>query len=152
MKTFTYREVGKYRFETLEAYTFSVAGLPDIDTEYITIRSGRITIAPRYAWDGATGWPKKLKHPKCLIQSSLVHDAIYQLMREGKIDRKKWRKYADRMLQLISIEDGMNVVLAAIVYRVVRIAGKKSTMPEKKHRGRTITIKIGSNNAEQRIR
>lgn len=144
MKTLTYREVDKYRFEILETQTYPTAGLPDIDTEYISIKGGQMTIATRYAWDGATGWPKKIKHPKCLVRSSLVHDSLYQLMRQGYLNRKKWRKYADRMLQQISIEDGMKKSLAAIVYGIVRIAGKGATKPKKKPGGKAITIKTGS--------
>lgn len=145
---FEYRQIKGYRFDIpikrRRPVQIAVAGLPDIETDYISIRGGQMIIAGGYAWDGATGWPKWLKHPKSLIRSSMAHDALYQLMREGEVDREKWRDYADRLLQQISVADGANKTLAKMVYRLTRRLGKKYTMPQKDPRGKIRTITTGS--------
>ena len=141
MNTFTYREVDRYKYEMLEKYTVPVAGLPDVDTKYITVKGGQMTIAPRYAWDGASSPAINTKNFR---QGSLVHDAMYQLMREGHINRDKWRDYADRLLQRICIADGMSKFRAWYVYHTLRLFGRRATMPEKDPRGKIITITTGS--------
>jgi len=55
---------------------------------------GKIIIYSRYAWDGATGGVN-FKGNRLAV---LVHDAIYQLIREGLIDARI-KEFADRDLR-----------------------------------------------------
>lgn len=82
-----------------------------------------------YAWDGPSG---PTIDTKTFIRASLVHDALYQLMREEKLDRIKYREDADQLLKRICLEDGMNSFRAAYVYKFVRWFGKSSTKPKDK--------------------
>ncbi len=141
MNTLTYRKLIGYKYELLENINVYVVGLPDVNNEYIAIAGGKLFIAKGYAWDGPSGPAIDTKN---FMYGSLVHDALYQLMREGLIDRKKWRDYADRLLQQHCIADGMNRFRAWYVYTAVKLFAKKSSMPRKNPRGEKITITTGS--------
>ena len=100
--------------------------------EYLSLRSdGLLTIRKGYAWDGASG---PTIDTKTIMRASLVHDAIYQLLREGAfynpIGTESIRRYADDMLRHIAIEDGMNKIRAWWIYHAVRIAGGRYTLAD----------------------
>lgn len=58
------------------------------------------------------------------MRGALVHDALYQLMREGKLDGDECRIPADRRLKEMCLEDGMNWFRAQYEYFAVsRMAG-----------------------------
>jgi len=63
------------------------------------------------------------------MRGSLVHDALYQLMREGALPIV-YREEADRLLRRICIEDGMSRLRAAWVLRGVRLGGASSAAPD----------------------
>lgn len=63
------------------------------------------------------------------MRGSLVHDALYQLMREGGLDRQMYREAADITLRQICLEDGMNPIRAWWVYQGVRLFGNPSADP-----------------------
>jgi len=90
--------------------------------------TGCLEIKKGYAWDGAT----------CAIDTnnfmrgSLVHDAMYQLIRDGAID-KKHREYADKLLHKILLEDGMSKFRAGYVYLAVKQFGAPHVDPANDH-------------------
>jgi hypothetical protein len=57
------------------------------------------------------------------MRGSLIHDALYQLMREQHLDIR-FRAAADRLLFQLCLADGMNPLLARWVYFCVRCFGK----------------------------
>jgi Protein of unknown function (DUF1353) len=57
------------------------------------------------------------------MRGSLVHDALYQLMRERHLDKETHREFADRLLQAMCKEDGMTDLRAWWVYQGVRFGG-----------------------------
>jgi len=65
------------------------------------------------------------------MRGSLVHDALYQLMREGLLDYK-YRDHADKLLQKMCIMDGMSRFRAWYVYRALLRLGGKNALPENK--------------------
>ena len=75
-----------------------------------------MTIYKGYAWDGPSG---PTIDTKDFMRPSLVHDAFYQLMREGKLGQE-CRKDADELLKIMCIKDGMPAPRAWYVYRAVR--------------------------------
>ena len=80
-----------------------------------------------YWWDGASFIA--IDTPD-FMASSLIHDAGYQLMREGRLSRK-YRKYLDKLLVLMCKEDGMPGWRRFYVYHVIRALGWWNLRPEK---------------------
>lgn len=135
-----YRKLHGYKYELLltVAIDTKIKGL-EIDTKYIKLwNDGRLFVKERYAWDGASGptWDDKTN-----MRGSLIHDALYQLMREGMLGRK-WRKYADELLRDICIQDGMNKWRAGLWYWAVRTFGEKTSKPEASPRGKIVELDL----------
>lgn len=94
---------------------------------YISMHvDGKIIIKTGYAWDGPSGPAPDIKS---LMRASLVHDALYQLMRESLIDYKTTRKNADRLLRDMSKEDGLIFPFPHLVYFAVRVFSRKYAKP-----------------------
>ncbi|MCJ7777645.1 MAG: DUF1353 domain-containing protein [Sedimentisphaerales bacterium] len=135
-----YRELHGWKYELIDTVMVQtdIVGLGEIDTEYISLwDNGQLFIKLRYAWDGASG---PAFDTKTIMRGSLVHDALYQLMRDGLLDRKKYRPYADKLLREICLEDGMWKLRANWVYWAVQTFAKRNSEPEKEPRGRIVTI------------
>jgi len=99
-----YRE--GYKYQLAENYLLNINIRPEqeIRTEYLVLApTGLLLIKKGYAWDGASG---PTIDTKSCMRGSLVHDALYQLMRLGLIDTSN-RDYADELMRKICIEDGM---------------------------------------------
>lgn len=98
-----------------------------------------LTISPGYAWGGCSGptWDDKTN-----MRAGLVHDALYQLIRNDVIGLQ-CRPYVDNLFYELLLEDGMCKLRANYYYYAVRLFGKKSTSVKKKvyeqHQG-TISI------------
>jgi hypothetical protein len=87
--------------------------------------SGFLHVLIGYSWDGPSG---PTIDTKSFIRGSLIHDALYQLLREtgfGKgHDKHDVRRYrADQILRNVCIEDGMWKWRAKWVFRGVRVGG-----------------------------
>jgi len=93
----------------------------DIVTDYIELSTdGHLRIKKGYAWDGPSG--PTFDTPN-FMRGSLMHDALYQLMRYKLIDKDTYRDDADRELARICHEDGMSRLRAYWVYWGVRLGG-----------------------------
>lgn len=131
----TYRELDDYKYQVLISFLIrtDITGI-DIDTaimEYLGLdSSGLLYIKSGYAWNGSN-WSSD-KHA---MIASLVHDALYQLMRLGLLNRTVFRKPADALYRDLCIAEGMSKFEAAIRYRGLRWFGKSSTYIKKKTRG-----------------
>lgn len=95
---------------------------------------GTLIIKSGYCWDGPSG---PTIDGTDFMRGSLVHDALYQLMRDGYI-KKSNRKKSDKILKNICIEDGMSKRYASIIYRAVRIGGGFALNEKEK----TIKLKV----------
>lgn len=80
---------------------------------------GRLIVLSGYCWDGPSGPTIDTKNS---MRGSLIHDALYQLIREG-ILKESDRKTADVIFLKILREDGMNRLRSWIWYRAVRRRG-----------------------------
>lgn len=114
---FKYQLIEDYEIETgIKGYSAR--------TPYLSLYStGRLVINKGYAWDGPSGPTIDTKN---FMRGSLVHDALYQLMRMGKMGRsmgKRNRQQADRLLRTMCIEDGMWRVRAWWIYKSLRLFG-----------------------------
>ena len=98
-----YRKGYKYQLaETYSVYVGIVLPLR-IETDWLILEDGWLTIKAGYAWNGASGPTFDTKDS---IRGSAVHDALYQLMRLGLLDIS-WRSKADDLLHDICVEDDM---------------------------------------------
>lgn len=123
---------GGYKYQLKETYTLAIDIKPStpINTKYIALDSnGNLAINEGYAWDGPSG---PTIDTLTFMRGSLVHDALYQLMRENHLDLNIHREAADRTLQKICEEDGMWSLRAWWVYHGVRLFGKPAANPADK--------------------
>ena len=130
MKCITYR--GGYKYQIKEIYTVQIELRPpvNINTEYIELdTAGKIKITKGYAWDGPSG---PTIDTLTFMRGSLIHDALYQLMREEYLDHNIYRKTADIILRKICREDGMWFLRAWWVYACVRLFADPSVDPADK--------------------
>jgi len=86
---------------------------------------GVLTIGQGYTWDGPSGPTIDTKN---FMRGSLIHDALYQLMREQKISQKA-RRRADKILRDVCLQDGMSRARAWWVYKGVRLGASRSAKP-----------------------
>jgi hypothetical protein len=104
-----YKSGYKYQLHSMYAVDTPISPTETIQTRYIVLHTdGRLVIRAGYAWDGPSG---PTIDTKSFMRGSLVHDALYQLIRLKLLD-SKWRPSADDMLYQICREDGMNRVRA----------------------------------------
>lgn len=111
-----------YKYQLSCTYTGQVDIFPhsDIVTEYINLTTkGEIGIKKGYAWDGPSG---PTFDTRDFMRGSLVHDALYQLIRQGYLSKIMWKIQADIELVKICKEDGMSRLRAWYVYRAVRLS------------------------------
>jgi hypothetical protein len=117
-----------YKYQLKEGYSISINIKPGeiIQTEYICLSTGGdLFISRGYAWDGPSG---PTIDTKSFMRGSLVHDALYQLIRVGLLG-KGWREQADKELRRICLEDGMFRIRAWYIYRAVRRYAAQSAWP-----------------------
>ena len=90
---------------------------------YIQItRNKIITVHKGYAWDGPSGPTIDTEN---FIEASLIHDALYQIIREKHL-LEKYRKIADVILYHMCRELDMNWIRAQYVYWSLRVFGYKA--------------------------
>lgn len=111
-------------------------------TDYIQLYpGGRLWCKKGYAWDGPSsacrwiadrlpGWLKN-KYLKTILEGSLFHDGIYQLIRLGLL-APKWREQGDKEFKRINLGSGMGRARAWWTYQAVRRGGASSADPKNK--------------------
>jgi len=119
MKQLYYRELRKYKYQLMENYELYIPIRNKIVSErFIKLCvDGLLIIKQGYAWDGPSG---PTFDTLTFMRGSLVHDAIYQLIRLELLPLL-YRKLADELLYSICLEDGMNKFRAWYVYQSVRL-------------------------------
>lgn len=130
-----FRRNNTYKFRTLRDFEVASPIQPDeeVGNEYVRLRvDGTLWIRAGYAWDG------------CIIGSdtpltaraSLVHDAFYQLIREGIIrirkaptNDKDVKKQIDCFFMMLMYHDGMFPPRAFLRYYLTKWFGKHAMRP-----------------------
>lgn len=118
-----------FKYQLTEKYTIStsIRQVSRIDTRFISLdEEGLLIIKAGYAWDGPSG--PTIDTPNSM-RGSLVHDALYQLMRMNLLDQS-WRGASDKEFRRICLEDGMWKIRANIFYIGVDIFAAKAASTE----------------------
>ena len=121
-----------YKYQLAEGYAIKTLLRPKaaITTDFIDLDiAGNLLIKKSYAWDGPSG---PVKDTPENMRASLVHDALYQLMRIKELNARSYRKTADIQFMLICKEDGVSSRTANLWYRGLRRFGKPAASPENK--------------------
>jgi hypothetical protein len=119
-----------YKYQLAEDYKIKINIKPkeSIDTEFIALNTdGILIVKSGYAWDGPSG---PVIDSKKNLRGSLVHDALYQLMRQRKIAQAKYKDKADRLFEKLCKTDGVPASFARIYYEALKKLGKPATKPE----------------------
>ena len=100
-----YRKGYKYQLAENEVYQTNILCGENIKTQFIELDvNGQLIVRSGYAWDGASG--PTIDYPKCTMRGPCAHDALYQLIRWGLLE-KPYREMADDFMYQCLIEDGM---------------------------------------------
>ncbi len=121
-----------YKYQLVEKYTTNVQVFPtlNINTPFIALTmEGLLTIQKYYAWDGASG---PTLDTKDTMIPSLVHDALYQLLREGYLAPYSFYhlKNVDEQLDRMLRKRGMSGIRRWIWRRGLALAGGSAALPE----------------------
>jgi len=131
MPSIKYREGFKYQLAETYCLSIPITPFRPISEEYIQLDAdGGLTIREGYAWDGPSGPTIDTLN---FMRGSLVHDALYQLLRDQKFSPWKHDEYriiADQLLYDICREDGMSALRAWWVHWAVRNFGGPSASPQ----------------------
>lgn len=123
MTKIDYRSLKGYKYQLLADYEIKIPILNRrITHPYMHLGpGGHLLIKKGYCWDGPSGptWDTTNS-----MRGSLVHDALYQLLREAFLS-PVWRKPSDLILRVILLEDGMSKIRAWVWYRSVRMFAAK---------------------------
>jgi hypothetical protein len=135
-----YRKLIKYEYQLTDDYAFQTDIKPaqDIIFKFLSLSSsGVLTMKQYYAWDGPSG---PTIDTRDFMRGSLVHDALYQLMRLSALDYKIYRKRADEILKEICLEDGMCKFRAWYLYHGLRIFAEPSARPREEPEVKIICV------------
>jgi hypothetical protein len=114
---------GKFNLD--QDYQVKIAVRPefDIQTGLISLDTeGNLLLRSGFSWNGANA----TIDTKTILRGAMVHDALYELMREGELSSSRWRETVDQELRRLCREDGMARVRAGFMYFGVRQFGEKS--------------------------
>ncbi len=126
-----YRELRRYKYQLLADYEDTIPLRPPADQAFRFVAlsaAGRLLVRSGYAWDGPSG---PTLDTRDFMRGSLVHDALYQLMRLGALDWRTQREAADDLLRDLCIADGMPRWRAWYVHRGVRLFAEGNARPRR---------------------
>ena len=129
-KFIRYRSEYKYQLAEDFGVKISIQPVQDIVTNFIELQTnGKLTVKKGYAWDGPSG---PVIDTNQNLRASLVHDALYQLMRHQLLNSRAHRKTADELFRDMCKQDGVSNIRANMYYKALRRFGKPAASPENK--------------------
>jgi hypothetical protein len=143
MAKMCYRKLTGYKYQMMYDYAIKIhlkrlkRIRPKVAKFLSLSHHGVLTIKMYYAWDGPSG---PTIDTRDFMRGSLVHDALYQLMREGVLDYKVHRKRADEILRELCLEDGMCAFRAWYVYQAVHLFAEGGARPQPKYTPEIICV------------
>jgi len=128
MEQISYEKLDGWKYRLADEYEIHIRffeGEEGRGNEYVWLEYGRLAIRKGYAWDGPSGptWDT----PNWM-RASLVHDAMYQLIRESHLPIAL-RKQVDLLMLKALREDGMSRARSRTAYIGVRMFGRRSAHP-----------------------
>ena len=127
-----YRSLKGYKYQLAESCTINLPGDAlageMANNDYVMLINNHLLINEGYAWDGPSGPAVDTKN---FMRGSLVHDALYQLIREGLLPKSS-REAADRALVGLCRADGMGRFRSWYIYHAVRMFAGGATKPRKR--------------------
>lgn len=125
-----YRAEYKYQLASDYKQLIPIKPRVDIKTDFIELDTlGNLHVVKGYAWDGPSG---PVIDTEQNMRASLVHDALYQLMRHKLLSSRSYRKPADKLFQAMCKEDGVPNLHASAYYKALRKFGKPAASPQNK--------------------
>ncbi|MEQ9318387.1 MAG: DUF1353 domain-containing protein [Polyangiaceae bacterium] len=129
--TYVRKRLGVYKYELQRRYEHpepvAIRPATPVDHPFMTLSTtGALTVEDKYAWDGASG---PVPDTPDVMRASLVHDALYQMIRQ-KLVPWNWgrnRKHADAAFRDTCIADGMSPAKATLLYHGLRLIGAPAT-------------------------
>ncbi len=123
-----YRSGYKYQLASNYSISSGIRPKKNVDMKFIKLDTqGNLRILEGYAWDGPSG---PVADTKENMRASLVHDALYQLMRKRKLTAKAHKDKADRLFKKLCIQDGLSRSRALGYYLGLKVGGRPSTDPK----------------------
>ena len=122
----------EYKYQLASSYKINTSIKPnlDINTEFINLDTcGNLVVRKGYAWDGPSG---PVIDTEENMRASLVHDALYQLMRNEELSARAYRKSADQLFKDICKEDGVSNFRASAYYKSLRKFGRPAASQQNK--------------------
>ena len=135
-----YRNLKHYKYQLVSDYVIAIDIKPrdNVRTKFIDLDTqGALTIKNGYAWDGPSGLGIDTRS---FMRASLVHDALYQLMRAEYLDYRIQQRAADDFLRVLCVEDGMWKLRAWFNCMMLRLFGKMSARPAPEPKDEIICI------------
>jgi hypothetical protein len=130
MISISYYDLRRWKYKLAEPYKIETYFeiYESIDVPYIKLNKerGELIIMPGYAWDGPSGPTPDFKST---MRGSLIHDALYQLMRMSKL-HISFRLMADNLFMHCLVADGMPKWLAKVYWWVVRTFADGRATPQ----------------------
>lgn len=120
-----------YKYQLAEDCILKVDIFPEtsIETEFIALSlDGWLTVRSGYAWDGPSG---PVVDTSSNMRASLIHDALYQLLRHQYLPAK-YKSKADKLFRQLCLLDGVDPLKADIYYFGLKLGGKPATEPRNK--------------------
>ena len=124
-----FRVLRPYKYQLRDDYSVHIDLAPPgpVAHPFVSLgRDGLLTLRAGYAWDGPSGPALDTRN---FMRASLVHDALYQLMRLGLLDHRVHRPRADAILRALCLEDGMSAWRAGLAHHAVRLFGARHAAP-----------------------
>ena len=115
-----------YKYQLEEFYSVKMDLGRVHSSKYISISPKRLQIHAGYAWDGPSG---PVRDTKKTMRASLIHDALYQLLREV-ILMPSFKDQADQIFKQICIEDGVPRWRAHLYCLALKKFGKPAADPK----------------------
>lgn len=119
---------GGYKYQLAADYLTRIPINPasTIETDWIKLSpAGELAIARGYAWDGPSG---PAIDTKSAMRGSLIHDALFQLLRLGHLS-DALRPTFDQIYKDACIEDGMWLARAHLHFLALRQFGWWAARP-----------------------
>lgn len=111
-----------YKYQLATNFEFQTDIIPNevIKDQFIELGlDGVLNIKSGYAWDGVSG---PVIDTERNMRASLIHDALYQLMREKKLSGA-YKERADEIFRNICIKDGVEPIIARSYFEVLKLVG-----------------------------